>query len=67
MVHFKVYVATLNSNGIDPRNRRRIVVDIPVNDIDSARINPDSQCETSTRPPRRYVRPLRSVVRPFVE
>jgi hypothetical protein len=44
--HFKVDVATLNSNGIDPTNRRCIVVDIPVSNIDSARINPDSQCDS---------------------
>lgn len=45
-VVYKVYLATLDATGINPTNKRCVVVGIPISDIDSGSLRPDRSCDS---------------------
>ncbi|MFW9261037.1 hypothetical protein [Nostoc sp. CALU 546] len=44
-VVYKVYLATLDASGINPTNKRCVVVGIPISDIESGSLQPDRSCD----------------------
>ncbi|MHC0065074.1 hypothetical protein ACWATR_19620 [Nostoc sp. UIC 10890] len=44
-VVYKVYLATLDPSGINPTNKRCVVVGIPISDIESGSLQPDRSCD----------------------
>jgi len=45
-VVYKVYLATLDTTGINPTNKRCVVVGIPISDIASGSLQPDRSCDS---------------------
>jgi len=45
-VVYKVYLATLDATGINPTNKRCVVVGIPISDIGSGSLQPDRSCDS---------------------
>ena len=45
-VVYQVYLATLDSTGINPTNKRCVVVGIPISDIASGSLQPDRSCDS---------------------
>lgn len=45
-VVYKVYLATLDNTGINPTNKRCVVVSIPISGIESGSLQPDRSCDS---------------------
>ncbi|RAM51524.1 MAG: hypothetical protein C6Y22_10680 [Hapalosiphonaceae cyanobacterium JJU2] len=45
-VVYKVYLATLDATGINPTNKRCVVVGIPISDIESGSLQPHRSCDS---------------------
>lgn len=45
-VVYKVYLATLDTTGTNPTNKRCVVVGIPISDIGSASLQPHRSCDS---------------------
>jgi hypothetical protein len=44
--NYKVYLATLDNTGINPSNKRCVIVGIPSNNIDAGSVQPDRSCDS---------------------